>query len=424
MEIINRCNFRNNHIIHARLSSQQSLVKEDIPGQTNTERQQDINAEVETKKKNISLNENRTYSTMLKLISGTLVGWTNYCDVYTTSDMGDTYSTRATAGENDVTVPTLQEVARKVAHLEKTKLDEKQYIAYEMIACTFLLSLVMDGNDSSTTLFTSLQKTVGGNPSTQTIKDIMDKLRARGGQEQLLMFLTGPAGSGKSTAVRVAEQFCYEFCIAVGIMWSDTTFLFTAYTGAAASLIGGTTISRTAYLNQKRAICDDDIKEWKDVRILVIDEVSFMGDGTLQMLNKKLTNIGQTNKSFGGFTIIFIGDFRQMEPICSKETDLMFSTLSSMEWRQKINAIIILDNDHRFKEDPEYGRMLKRMWEGDLDVEDRKRINTRVIGYDGLELPSMLKGEYIFLVHNTYQNIRIMNNLSYLHRTLMNTSFI
>jgi hypothetical protein len=34
--------------------------------------------------------------------------------------------------------------------------------------------------------------------------------------------------------------------------------------------------------------------------------------------------------------------------------------------------------------------MLKKMWEGDLNDEDRKRINTRVIGYDGLELPSML----------------------------------
>ena len=43
----------------------------------------------------------------------------------------------------------------------------------------------------------------------------MDKLQARGGQEQLIMFLTGPAGSGKSTAVRVAEQFCYEFYIAL-----------------------------------------------------------------------------------------------------------------------------------------------------------------------------------------------------------------
>ena len=202
---------------------------------------------------------------MLKLISSALVGWTNYCDVYTASDMGDDYRSRARTGENDITIPTLQEVARKVAHLEKTKLDEKQYIAYEMIACTFLLSLVKDGNDSSTTLFTSLQKTVGGNPSSKTINDIVDKLQARGGQEQLIMFLTGPAGSGKSTAVNVAEQFCYEFCIAVGIMWSDTTFLFTAYTGAAASLIGGATISKTAYLNQKRPVSDNDINEWKDV---------------------------------------------------------------------------------------------------------------------------------------------------------------
>jgi hypothetical protein len=37
--------------------------------------------------------------------------------------------------------------------------------------------------------------------------------------------------------------------------------------------------------------------------------------------------------------------------------------------------------------------MLKKMWEGDLDAVDKKRINTRVIGYNGLELPSMLQGE-------------------------------
>ncbi len=239
----------------------------------------------------------------------------------------------------------------------------------------------------------------------------MDKLQARGGQEQLIMFLTGPAGSGKSTAVRVAEHFCYEFYLAVGIMRSDTTFLFTAYTGAAASLIGRPTISKTTYLNQKRSVSDNDINEWKDVQILVIDEVSFMSYSTLQMLNKKLTAIGQTNKSFGGFTIIFIGGFRQLKPVCSKETDLMFSTLSSMEWCQKINTIIFLNNEHCFKEDPKYGRMLKKMWEGDLDPEDRNRINTRVIGLNGLELPSMLQGEYqIIAIQNNF-----LSTCSYLH---------
>ena len=38
--------------------------------------------------------------------------------------------------------------------------------------------------------------------------------------------------------------------------------------------------------------------------------------------------------------------------------------------------------------------MLKRMWNGDLTTEDRKRINSRVIGYNGLQLPSNTEGEF------------------------------
>jgi hypothetical protein len=41
------------------------------------------------------------------------------------------------------------------------------------------------------------------------------------------------------------------------------------------------------------------------------------------------------------------------------ELDLMFSSLSSKHWDNCINAIIILDNVHPFKEDQEYGEMSK-----------------------------------------------------------------
>jgi hypothetical protein len=58
-----------------------------------------------------------------------------------------------------------------------------------------------------------------------------------------------------------------------------------------------------------------------------------------------------------------------------------------------INAIIILDNVHCLKEEPEYGEMLKKMWNGDLSTGDHKRINTRVVGYNGLQLPSHVEGE-------------------------------
>jgi hypothetical protein len=168
------------------------------------------------------------------------------------------------------------------------------------------------------------------------------------------MFLTGPARSDKSTAMRVAEQFCYEFCVAIGVMWCERTFLFTAYTGSAASLIGGITISKAAYINQQKQLSADDINEWKDVKILVIDEDSFMSDRILMTLNNRLMDIGNRTTFFGGLSIIFAGDFHQLKPICLNKSDLMFSSLSSMFWQRIINTTIILDNDHCFKEDPEY----------------------------------------------------------------------
>jgi hypothetical protein len=66
-------------------------------------------------------------------------------------------------------------------------------------------------------LLTYLQQTVGGQSSKETT-DIVKRLKARGAKEQLLTFLTGPAGLGKSTTMRVVEQFCFEFCEAGGVM--------------------------------------------------------------------------------------------------------------------------------------------------------------------------------------------------------------
>jgi hypothetical protein len=38
-------------------------------------------------------------------------------------------------------------------------------------------------------------------------------------------------------------------------------------------------------------------------------------------------------------------------------------------------------------------RNVEKMWNGDLSTEDHKRINTRVIGYNGLQTPSHLESE-------------------------------
>jgi hypothetical protein len=56
-------------------------------------------------------------------------------------------------------------------------------------------------------------------------------------------------------------------------------------------------------------------------------------------------------------------------------------------------VVLKLNNEHRFKDDPQYGQMLKRMWTGDLSKEDCKVINSRVIGYNGLQLPPIFEGK-------------------------------
>jgi hypothetical protein len=111
------------------------------------------------------------------------------------------------------------------------------------------------------------------------------------------------------------------------------------------------------------------------------------------MLDIKLKDIRNRNQIFGGFSIIFSGDFRQLEPVCSTKKEFLFSTLSSGGWENNINVVIILNNEHCFKDDTQYGQMLKRMWSGDLSKEDRKKINNRVIGYNGLRLPSVFEGK-------------------------------
>ena len=58
------------------------------------------------------------------------------------------------------------------------------------------------------------------------------------------MFSTGPAGAGKSTAVKAAEQFCMMFCRHARIPWMDSTYLYTAYTGSAAALFNGVQFTR------------------------------------------------------------------------------------------------------------------------------------------------------------------------------------
>ena len=46
-----------------------------------------------------------------------------------------------------------------------------------------------------------------------------------------------------------------------------------------------------------------------------------------------------------------------------------------------ISTAIILNNSHQFKDDPKFGQILKRMWDGKFSQQDCNIINERLIGH-------------------------------------------
>jgi hypothetical protein len=245
-------------------------------------------------------------------------------------------------------IPTLFGVARKVAQEEGKVLDEKQYVAYEIIACSFLLDMVNGHADC-----------LHGMNRQQRTK-LIQKLEARGGREQLIMFLTGFAGAGKSTCVKIAQRFCYEFCRAVSVYWADNAFYFTSTTGSSAALFGGHTIHDAAFLNgQEKNISNKKRQEWQNVRILIIDEISFFTTSSLEKLDRHLKNIlGCQNKPFGGMSIVFSGDFHQLRPVKCESHGILYEGIINGLFEGSITTAIFLETSHRF--DEEQGPCIRR----------------------------------------------------------------
>ena len=56
----------------------------------------------------------------------------------------------------------------------------------------------------------------------------------------------------------------------------------------AASVAGGVTICKVSFINKKRDLTDEEQMQWKHVKILIIDEISFMKDDEILKLDESL----------------------------------------------------------------------------------------------------------------------------------------
>ena len=165
----------------------------------------------------------KNYRTIISMIAGSLVG--NDTDVHEDS----TNQEDSTVHQNKL--PTLSDAASSWG----VELDEKQFIAFKVICCSFFLLLVINGTEGDTDWSNLLSSGLHCD-CIEERDELIQMLKKCGAMQQLLMFLTGPAGCGKSTCVELAQKYCHKFCQLAGLSFDETTFYFTSSTGSLACL--------------------------------------------------------------------------------------------------------------------------------------------------------------------------------------------
>jgi hypothetical protein len=342
---------------------------------------------------------------------------TNYED---NNSIGDQDSTELTSGhvrmDNIVTKARLTElsirvVARNVSNINEVKdippvgsadsiqkwaeimfkdtytdlLDKDQQRAFEVIVSMFVLTFHDEANRNE-----GSQETGTQHPHNRAqYNNLKSQLKALSGMkntQQLILFMTGPGGSGKTRVINAVLAYSKGFCKALNYIFDKRMIVVTALTGVAATLINGETLHGAAKFYNK-TVTTDHIQEWKSTRLVIVDEISFATSADLSTLNEKLNLLKESvHQKYGNLHMVFTGDFSQLEPVSGKP--LYYETNFPI-WHDWINCFIELWGQHRFKDDPEYGNIMKRIRDGEGTENDIARLNTRVIGGEHPDSPTI-----------------------------------
>jgi ATP-dependent DNA helicase PIF1 len=206
------------------------------------------------------------------------------------------------------------------------------------------------------------------------------------------IFVTGPAGSGKSFLIKTIVNDSVE---------NDYKLQVCALTGCASILLNckATTLHRFAGIGLANKSIDEvvedvfekryKLKKWYDLKCLIIDEVSMMSLKILLILDKMARKIyRKPTLPFGGLQVIFSGDFYQLPPIKSNDADEESSMFCFEHpiWNElfpKDNQILLKSIFRQ--EETEFLKVLKYVREGRITKSTRETLEKRVFTEEELD---------------------------------------
>ena len=209
--------------------------------------------------------------------------------------------------------------------------------------------------------------------------------------EPIYLFITGGAGAGKSHLIKTIYHTVTKTLRHAPMSPELPTVLLMAPTGVAAINIDGTTINTAlaipvqtgdnvpAMSDQKRTQMRLSLSELK---LIIIDEISMVGNITLLHIHQRLKEIFGTSNSqiFAGISIIVVGDMYQLPPIRKKPVFANFKNdVFNLYHPWHLFTMIELVEIMRQKDDQPFAELLNRFRTANQTEEDIKCIQSRAI---------------------------------------------
>jgi ATP-dependent DNA helicase PIF1 len=218
---------------------------------------------------------------------------------------------------------------------------------------------------------------------------------------QFFLDLCGSAGVGKTTIM-----CCFKEILTTDLQQHPSLAIndlihFAAPTGTAAQLLPSpcSTLHRLLSLpiNSRKDSPIEDLSETslkerqyalEKLRLLIIDEKSFIGARMLYEIDQRLQQIkNNTIMPIGGVSIVLMGDFKQLAPVkdfplytpCDRRGLTHFQQCGLLRFRNSFNESVVLQQVHRQSSDPLFAQVLSHFVEGQFNIDDWTILSHRAL---------------------------------------------
>jgi ATP-dependent DNA helicase PIF1 len=191
------------------------------------------------------------------------------------------------------------------------------------------------------------------------------------------IFLTGPGGVGKSYYINKLKEEMKDN-ITITSTTGVSSFNLKAQTIHSFSGIGafkrGERLEDILKRLKKTKRLASTFLKIEQCSLLVIDEISMLGQYFLEMIDKLFRKVRHIDQPLGGIQVIFTGDFLQLPPVSDE------FCFKSEVWSELDLKTIYLTKMYRVS-DPVYSKMLERIRMGKHNAEDNQILYKRFFAY-------------------------------------------